>query len=57
LRIYDAKLGEFILKYDDVRASETPEKDVLTFAQSVYDAAAGRAKWDRAALERTKANT
>ena len=49
---WDAQLGEFILKYDDVRISKTPEKDILDFCQSTYEAGAKLAKWDRAALER-----
>jgi len=53
---YDTKLGEFILKYDDVRASRTPDNAVLDFLQSSYDAAAKLAKWDRAALERPAQN-
>ena len=49
---WDAQLGEFILKYDDPRISKTPEKDILDFCQSTYEAGAKLAKWDRAALER-----
>ena len=49
---WNAKLGEFILKYDDVRGQESPAKTLLEFAQSTYEAAANVAKWDRAALER-----
>jgi hypothetical protein len=49
---YDTKLGEFILKYDDVRAAKSPDDAVLEFLQSSYEAAANLAHWDRAALER-----
>jgi hypothetical protein len=49
---WDTQLGEFILKYDDVRISNTPEKDILDFCQSTYEAGAKLAKWDRDALER-----
>jgi len=49
---WDTQLGEFILKYDDVLASETPEKDILDFCQSTYEAGAKLAQWDREALER-----
>ena len=52
--MFDKQLGEFILKYDDVRASETPEQAVLEFCQSTYDAGADLAAWDRANLERAK---
>jgi hypothetical protein len=53
---YDAKLGEFILKYDDVLASPSPDRAVLDFLESTYDAAATLAKWDRDALERLSMN-
>jgi hypothetical protein len=45
-------LGEFILPYDDVRRAASPDEVLLDFLQSAYDAAADRAGWDRAALER-----
>jgi hypothetical protein len=50
---YSDELKEFILKYDDVRAAESPERAVMEFLQSSYDAAATLAGWDRKALERT----
>ncbi|HET7680909.1 MAG TPA: DUF5996 family protein [Xanthobacteraceae bacterium] len=49
---YDSALGEFVLPYDAVAKSASPDETLLTFLQVTYDAAAGRAKWDRAALER-----
>ena len=49
---YDTKAREFILPYDAVRRSATPDLDLLAFLQSTYDAAAGLGRWDRAALER-----
>ncbi len=49
---YDQTLGEFILRYEDVRMLPEPEQAVLEFLQSTYAASADRAKWDRAALER-----
>ena len=49
---YDTKLSEFILKYDDVLASPSPDCAVLDFLESTYNAAADLAKWDRASLER-----
>ncbi len=45
-------LGEFVLPYDDVRKAPSPDESLLEFLQSTYDAAAERAGWDRAALER-----
>jgi hypothetical protein len=44
-------LGEFILPYDAVRTAELPDRALLDFLQSTYEAAANAAKWDRAALE------
>jgi hypothetical protein len=51
---YSGELNEFLLKYDDVRQSNSPEDDVLAFLQSSYEAAADLAGWDRAAVERGK---
>jgi Family of unknown function (DUF5996) len=45
------KKNEFILMYDDVRSSAHPEKVLLDFCQSTYEAAA-LGNWDRANLER-----
>ncbi len=44
-------LGEFILPYDAVRTAAEPDKALLQFLQSTYEAAANAAKWDRDALE------
>ncbi len=49
---YHAKLGEFLLPYEDVRRSTSPSRAVLEFCQSTYEAAAVTGGWDRAALER-----
>ena len=49
---FDETYGEFVLRYADVRASSDPERTLLEFFQSTYDAGADRAGWDRAALER-----
>ena len=48
---YHRELGEFILPYDAVRQSATPEDTLLQFLQTTYEAAATSAGWDRAALE------
>jgi hypothetical protein len=50
---YIAELGEFVLPYAAVRASDDPAADVLAFLESTYDAAADLAHWDRLHLERT----
>ena len=49
---WDKALGEFVFKYDAVRALAAPEKALMDFLESSYGAAADVAKWDRAALER-----
>jgi hypothetical protein len=50
--IYNAELGEFLLKYDDLLAEVDPDAALIEFLESTYDAAADLAKWDRTALER-----
>jgi hypothetical protein len=50
---YSRDFGEFILPYDRVRESASPDDTVLEFLQSTYEAAANLGKWDRAALERS----
>ncbi len=52
---YSAEAREFILPYAAVRTASAPERDVLEFLQSTYEAAADLGKWDRAALERPPA--
>ncbi len=49
---YSQELGEFVLRYDDVRRASSPERALLEFFQSTYEAGATLAKWDREALER-----
>ena len=49
---YDTELGEFILMYDDVRASPEPGAKLLEFCRSTYEAGASLGNWDRSALER-----
>lgn len=46
------QMREFLLPYESVRTSPDPDAEVLAFFESVYEAAANLAKWDRAALER-----
>lgn len=52
--IWDGGCGEFMLKYDDVRTSASPDLDVLDFCQRTYEAVANLGGWDRAALERAQ---
>ena len=51
---YSPDLGEFILPYDVVRQSESPDSALLDFLQSTYEAAANLAHWDRGSLERVR---
>jgi hypothetical protein len=48
---WDTQLGEFILRYEDVRTAGSPREAILDFCQSTYEAGARLANWDRAALE------
>ncbi len=49
---FDETLGEFTLPYAVVRTAPDPDAVLLAFLQSTYEAAAERAQWDRASLER-----
>jgi len=51
---FHPQLREFVLPYDDVRRAESPDRAILDFAQSTYDAASTLANWDRAAFEEKK---
>jgi Family of unknown function (DUF5996) len=53
---YDSTLGEFVLPYDAVAQSASPDDTLLNFLQATYAAAADHGKWDRAALERSGAS-
>jgi hypothetical protein len=48
---FSEALSEFILPYDAVRTADDPDKALLDFLQSTYQAAAIAANWDRDALE------
>jgi hypothetical protein len=48
---WNTQLGEFILPYEEARASDSPETSLLNFCQSAYEAGATLAGWDRDALE------
>ncbi len=45
-------LGEFVLPYAAVRASDSPDETLLAFLESTYVAAADGANWPRETLER-----
>ncbi|MFL6448746.1 MAG: DUF5996 family protein [Bryobacteraceae bacterium] len=50
---YSGNLNEFLLNYEDVRTSNSPDDAILEFLHTSYAAAANLAAWDRAALERS----
>jgi uncharacterized protein DUF5996 len=49
---YSQDMKEFLLPYDAVRQSPSPESALMDFLQSTYEVGADLAKWDRKALER-----
>jgi hypothetical protein len=49
---YNRELADFILPYEAARSTSSPDDAVLDFYQSVYNAGADLARWDRAALDR-----
>ena len=49
---YHREMGEFILPYEVVRKSVSPDAALVRFLDTTYDRAAALAGWDRAALER-----
>lgn len=50
---YHKDLNEFVLPYEAVSMSKTPENTLLSFLQSTYDASADLAHWKRDELERS----
>jgi len=48
---YHPELKEFILMYDEVRTAVAPDRMLLDFLQSTYEAAAELAHWNREDLE------
>jgi hypothetical protein len=44
---YHEELGQFLLPYEVVRNSSSPDDTLLRFLQSTYQAAAELAGWDR----------
>ena len=49
---YSSEMKEFFLLYEDVRSAASPEKALMDFCQTTYEAGASLANWDRASLER-----
>ncbi|HLR93255.1 MAG TPA: DUF5996 family protein [Jiangellaceae bacterium] len=48
---YSEELGEFLLPYEAVRTAADPDRALLEFLQTTYEAAAEHGGWDRAGLE------
>ncbi|HEY2728218.1 MAG TPA: DUF5996 family protein, partial [Parafilimonas sp.] len=48
---YSKEMGEFFLLYDVVRNASNPEKTLMRFLSTTYEAAANTGNWKRAALE------
>ena len=53
---YHPELKEFVLMYEDVRSAPSPERKLLEFLQTTYEAGAILGKWDRSALEQNQAS-
>lgn len=51
---YSSEMSEFVLPYDDVRQSSSPDESLLEFMQTTYEAGARLAQWDREALEQNE---
>jgi len=51
---YNPQLKEFVLPYEQMRKTESPDATLLEFARSTYDAASTLGNWDRAALTEVK---
>ncbi|HMG38310.1 MAG TPA: DUF5996 family protein, partial [Nitrososphaeraceae archaeon] len=49
---YHKEMREYLLPYDVVRTSTSPDDILLSFLQSTYEAAATSGNWDRSTLER-----
>jgi hypothetical protein len=48
---WNKDLGQYNLPYDAVRTADDPERTLMDFLISTYEAAASAGNWDRAALE------
>ena len=53
---WSQEMGEFLLRYDDVRVSASPREALLAFFESTYRAAATLANWDIDALAYPRAS-
>ncbi|MHB1222516.1 MAG: DUF5996 family protein [Gemmatimonadaceae bacterium] len=53
---YHPELREFILPYEVVRTSASPDDTLMRFLEGTYGLAADLGQWDRAALDRRRGN-
>ena len=53
---YNSQMGEFMLPYDAMRKTRSPDGALMDFLQSTYDAAADLGRWSREQLERQGAS-
>lgn len=51
---YNKDFRRFILPYETVRTSDSPDKELLSFFQGTYEVAANLSRWDRESLEHTR---
>jgi hypothetical protein len=51
---YSPALREFLLPYDQMRLADAPDRALMNFLKSTYEAAADLGRWDRSALERNQ---
>jgi hypothetical protein len=49
---YDTTAREFLLPYESLRTAPDPDRMLLRFFQTTYEAAADLGRWDRASLDR-----
>jgi hypothetical protein len=49
---WSPELGEFVLPYEAVRTAEDPDRALLAFLNSTFDAAANLGRWDLGGCER-----
>lgn len=50
---YSKEMGEYFLKYDDVRNADDPERTLYDFLQTTYEATVNTSNWDRKKLEKS----
>ena len=53
---WNKDLSQFNLPYDAVRTADHPDRTLMEFLTSTYEAAANLGSWDRAKLECTMGN-